>query len=371
MSAGCVTMTAVTVTLLLEKAHIRQVQVRVSPLAELCACLHAFSEPEHHPTSHEWIQWVRATAGADLLDRCSAWSQLWGPFRPRYFFPMDDERSGPIAREFDRVSSLSLADFVTMTAEAVSGSSRVISMTGLYRSRAKQRWFLDRIRLRSAARLELACWLLDDPAGFRGELLAFLEKFAAEVFDHEWRRQQPKLRAEAGRSIASLRRHGLAVLREFSPTAVLHEGPRRVVYDKLYQAVVPLNGRHCVVLPSTHVHPHFVIKHLQEWPVTIQYSLRDRTGESALSTDDVRARMSALNDPTRAQMCRAIARRPYSTAELAQDMGMAPEQTSRHLRRLREAELVRTTRQGRLVLYELDTAAVEHLGRDILDTFRR
>lgn len=364
-------MTTVTVTLLLENASVRQVQVRVSPLAELCACLHAFNEPEHHSTSHEWIEWVRATAGEDMLERFSAWSQLWGPFRPRYFFPMDDGRGRTLEHELGRITALSLADFVTMTAEAISGSSRVVSMTGLYESREKQRWFLDRVRLRSAARLELAAWLLDDPAGFRGELLAFLEGFAGGVFDHEWRQQEARLRAEAARTVAGLRRHGLAVLRELSATAVSHERPRRIVYDKLYQAVVPLSGRHCVVLPSMHVHPHFVIKHLDQWPVTIQYSLLERTGERQLSTEDVRARLSALNDPTRAQICRAIARRPYSTAELAKDMGMAPEQASRHLRRLREAELVRTTRHGKLVLYELDTAAVERLGRDILGTFRR
>jgi DNA-binding transcriptional ArsR family regulator len=50
---------------------------------------------------------------------------------------------------------------------------------------------------------------------------------------------------------------------------------------------------------------------------------------------------------------------------------MSAPQVSRHLRRLREAGLVHTHRRGSVVYYQLDTAAVERLGPDLLSVLYR
>jgi DNA-binding transcriptional ArsR family regulator len=361
----------VTVTLLIEEANVEQVRVGVSALAELCACLHAFNEPEHHPASRAWVERVRTAVGDDLLDSCVSWSQLWGPVRPRYFYPLSEQRDQSLGNELDRAASLPIADFVEMTGEALFGSNGVVSMTRLYTDPGKRKWFFDRLRLRSASRLELAQWLLENPVEFRAELFAFLERFAGTVFEHEWRQHVATLRGEAMRCVMRAHRDGLAFLGGLSTTASIRESPRRVVFDKLYHAVVSLRRHHTVVLPSVHVQPHLVIKHLDGWPVVIQYSPPSLVQDESLSLDDVHARLAALNGSMRAQLCRALARRPYSTAELAQDFGMAPEQVSRYLRPLRETGLARTKRQGKLVFYELDIAAVGRLGQDVLAILRR
>ncbi|MEO3872381.1 hypothetical protein ABGB18_26510 [Nonomuraea sp. B12E4] len=47
-------------------------------------------------------------------------------------------------------------------------------------------------------------------------------------------------------------------------------------------------------------------------------------------------------------------------------LGMTAPQVSRHPRRLREAQLVRTHRRGSVVSCRLDAGAVERLGPDLL-----
>ncbi|MFI7639494.1 ArsR/SmtB family transcription factor [Nonomuraea sp. NPDC049400] len=46
-------------------------------------------------------------------------------------------------------------------------------------------------------------------------------------------------------------------------------------------------------------------------------------------------------------------------------------QVSRHLRRLREAQLVHTHRRGSVVYYQLAAAAIERLGPDLLSVLYR
>jgi hypothetical protein len=89
----------VAVTLLLDSPDARLFTVRRSPLAELCACLHALDEPAHHPLSAGWVSAVHATLDASLLARAAAWAPLWGAFRARYLLPLSaGPRPAPRAR---------------------------------------------------------------------------------------------------------------------------------------------------------------------------------------------------------------------------------------------------------------------------------
>lgn len=73
----------------------------------------------------------------------------------------------------------------------------------------------------------------------------------------------------------------------------------------------------------------------------------------------------ALSDPTRREILRLLRTGPRSSGELAEQFPSAWATVSRHLAVLREAELVRTERNGSSILYELDTTVfqetVEHL----------
>jgi DNA-binding transcriptional ArsR family regulator len=68
--------------------------------------------------------------------------------------------------------------------------------------------------------------------------------------------------------------------------------------------------------------------------------------------------LSALADPTRRAIVQRLALGPATATQLAELAPMSRPAVSQHLRVLREAALIRGTRRGRFVLYELAGAAL-------------
>jgi DNA-binding transcriptional ArsR family regulator len=75
---------------------------------------------------------------------------------------------------------------------------------------------------------------------------------------------------------------------------------------------------------------------------------------------------SALADPTRLLLLYALSDQMCNVTELTQKLELPQPTISRHLKVLRESGLVRTTRQGSLVQYEL----TDHRVIDALDILR-
>jgi ArsR family transcriptional regulator, lead/cadmium/zinc/bismuth-responsive transcriptional repressor len=69
----------------------------------------------------------------------------------------------------------------------------------------------------------------------------------------------------------------------------------------------------------------------------------------------------ALADPTRASIVHLLLDHELCTADVALVLGLRPPAASQHLRLLRVRRLVRTRRDGRLVLYRLDDAHVAQI----------
>jgi DNA-binding transcriptional ArsR family regulator len=76
--------------------------------------------------------------------------------------------------------------------------------------------------------------------------------------------------------------------------------------------------------------------------------------------------MAALADPTRRKLCDRLRRRPHAVGELARHLRITQPAVSQHLAVLRKARLVHGRRDGRRVLYRLDTAGIQAL-RTYLD----
>jgi DNA-binding transcriptional ArsR family regulator len=76
----------------------------------------------------------------------------------------------------------------------------------------------------------------------------------------------------------------------------------------------------------------------------------------------------ALCEPTRTQIVRALSAAPLSVGELATTLDRSKSATSQHLRVLRDAGIVTSSRRGRGVIYALTRtpmvdAAVQMLNR--------
>jgi ArsR family transcriptional regulator len=75
---------------------------------------------------------------------------------------------------------------------------------------------------------------------------------------------------------------------------------------------------------------------------------------------------SALADPTRLLLLYMLGEQPSNVSELTQKLAIPQPSISRHLRVLRDGGLVRATRQGMNVLYEL----TDHRIIEALDLLR-
>lgn len=342
--------------------------VRVSPLAELCAALHSLHEYSHHPDSSSWVMSARADITPQLMAECLRWAPLWGSRRARFMFPSDSAGGRGIEEEIAAIERLPIAAFVAMSAEPIVDSESLVALDQLTTDRQLQRVFTEHARQLSPERLALAELLLDDPELFRRQLTVFLRRFCTQVFEPEWRRVLPTLRAEADRRYYQLRRDGLGVIARVTPTAKEARQPHRVIFDKLYTTTLRLLDDPCVLLPSAHAGPHVTIKHVPGLPITVQYAVQP---SREISFDEIDRRIKALSDPVRVRICRAIQRGRHTTLDLAGQFDMTESQVSRHLRRLREAGLVLSCREGRLVFYELDTDAVKRIGHDFSDALWR
>jgi len=361
-------MARVAITVILEGGASDRCAVRVSPLAELTACLHALGEADHHPASRSWLMSVRDGRSPKMLDAAAWWAPLWGSLRARFFYPLDADGERDLTEELAAIGRLPLRTFVSMCAEPLVDRDRSVPYDRLLDDRSCRDAFLEVARRLSADRLAVATRLLDTPAATREELLGFLRAFATETFEPEWRRVLPALRDDAAQRRRDLRQRGLHAIAGVTSTAQERREPHRVVFDKLYQAMARIGDDPCILVPSVHVGPHVVIKHARGLPIVIQYAAGATVEPSSA---DVHQRLQALTDPSRVQLCRAILRGRRSTVDLAQYTGMSEPQVSRHLRRLREAGLVRTTREGRLVYYEMDVEVLRCIGTDLLTALWR
>jgi DNA-binding transcriptional ArsR family regulator len=355
-------MARVAITVILEGAATERCLVQVSPLAELCAALHAVEEAGHHPASRGWVDGVRG-GEPELLDEAARWAPLWGSLRARYFYPLDDGGERGLGEEIAAIADLPVRAFVAMSVEAVIDRDRSLPYDRVLDDPAARALFLEHARRFSARRLALAERLTSDPEGCRTGLLTFLRSFGERAFESEWRHVRAGLREDVHRRRRELRRRGLGVIADVTVTAQERREPHRVVFDKLYQAMARVGDDPLVLLPSAHVGPHVVIKHARGLPIVIQYAAG---GPRETPFDEVNRRLRALSDPGRMQLSRALLRGRRTTVDLANYTGMSEPQVSRHLRRLREAGLVRTSREGRLVFYELDDDAVMAIGPDLI-----
>ncbi|EGX57331.1 ArsR family transcriptional regulator [Streptomyces zinciresistens K42] len=351
-------------------AHIR---AGASPLAELTAALHAYTEAEHHPSTVRWargLDEVSAVAPRSVLEpalrqRIMAAAPLWATYRARYLLPMDARVDRCLSDELDAVADLPLPVFAELTGYAVRGGNSGAPLDRVLHDPAQRRSLLAAAELRSTTRTDLARRLLDDPDALRRHLLALLAE-AAAVFEAELgaaartvSARLPGLRSDLSRSGAG------PALARLDPSAVHRESPSRVVFDKFHHGIVNVAATGLVVVPSVFGRPHVLVKHEPGAIAVIQYPVVPEGSEQP-GYAMVNQRLDVLRDPARQRIARAIAREPLTPSELAARSGMTLPQVSRHLGRLREADLVIVVRDGRRAYYQLSLEPVRRIGEDLL-----
>ncbi|MFE4212596.1 DUF5937 family protein [Streptomyces sp. NPDC056844] len=344
-----------------------------SALAELMASLHVLAEPEHHPEAADWAARAAAT-GPELRDELSVFAPLWARFRCRLFFPRTVPPVASLDEELTAVAELPKDGFLDLVAPGVLGSSAqsVPSAVELRAGTAAAEDYVRRCLRRSYARGELARQLVTAPLELRDRLLAVLRAADAGFFAEDWRALRPALEDHARdvrRELAA--RPPAEVLTRLLPTAARFGEGERVRLDKLQIDDVKVAPRPLVLIPSARVWPHLTVKHEHPSCVVVQYAARGTTSAAQLTLRDLHDRLAALASPARMELCRHLLGEPITTSELAARLGSSEPQVSRALRTLRDAGLVRSTRDGKLVRHRLATDVIRRLGDDVLATVAR
>ncbi len=79
----------------------------------------------------------------------------------------------------------------------------------------------------------------------------------------------------------------------------------------------------------------------------------------------------ALADPTRREILRLLRGGEMAAGEVAEHFDMAKPSLSHHFAVLKQADLVRTRRDGQQILYALNTTVMEDLAAILWDLFSR
>jgi ArsR family transcriptional regulator, cadmium/lead-responsive transcriptional repressor len=87
----------------------------------------------------------------------------------------------------------------------------------------------------------------------------------------------------------------------------------------------------------------------------------------ARATETLERVGTALSDPTRRRILLVLLDGPAYPAELAEQLGVGRTNVSNHLTCLRGCGLVRATRQGRQVRYDLASPRLAHALADLVD----
>ncbi|MGI5195809.1 DUF5937 family protein [Streptomyces sp. CA-288835] len=344
-----------------------------SALSELMASLHVLAEPEHHPEAAGWAARA-AAAGPELHEELSVFAPLWARFRCRLFFPRTLPPTTDLYGELAAIAALPTEDFLELVAPGVLGTNvlPVPPARELRSGTTAAEDYVRRCLRRSYARGELARQLVAAPLELRDRLLAVLRAADTAFFAEGWSTLRPALEDHAREVRRRLAQRSPAdVLTELLPTAARVGPGERVRLDKLQTDEVKVAPRPLVLVPSARVWPHLTVKNEHPSCVVVQYAVRGTTPAGQLTLRDLHHRLMALTSPARMELCRHLLGEPITTSELAARLGSTEPQVSRALRTLREAGLLRSTRDGKLVRHRLATDVIQRLGHDVLATVAR
>ena len=71
--------------------------------------------------------------------------------------------------------------------------------------------------------------------------------------------------------------------------------------------------------------------------------------------------MKALSDPIRREILEMLRAGRLSAGEIAEKFPVSDAAVSKHLSVLKEADLIRDTREGKFIFYELNTSVLEEV----------
>jgi DNA-binding transcriptional ArsR family regulator len=320
----------------------------VSALVEFGCALHVLRDPGHHGAG-DWAARVRAAMSPRLAEWTASWWWTAQAIRAVPFVTATPPGDGFCDR---------LGPLRAMPADRLAGQLlRPVSAAGGVR--AARHW--SRSRGPTVAAVVEA--LVSSPDGAVRDFLRFCEQSWQEWFGAEWRRIRPALAARARQFSHTAATLG-AVAALATLDASVRPAPGGVRIGKAHNARHDVSRRGLLVAPSTLIRPHLYVADVPGQPLLLIHPASP--GPPVPTVPELLRRLDAVAHRGRLEVARAIATEPRTAGEIAALWHIDPTLVTRQLRALRAAGLARATRRGRFVQYQLDSAAIESLGTDLL-----
>jgi DNA-binding transcriptional ArsR family regulator len=365
-------MDGVSIAIGLRGVAARDFRFAVSALAELSAALHLLAEPAHHPEQHAALAEIHTTMPREVMADLREVDYLFRTSRADMFLPASPART--LTAELDALDQLSDESWVS--AALLTSSCGTIPVVHGMDSPLTDPAAREIARQRAAARGERPARFveatLSAPGAMRARIRALFEACAAAFFAESWRHVEPILQRDARDKRALLDTVGPArALPSVSASIAVDEVARRLVIDKVQDESSGPHSDGPTFLPTVFGHPHVLVVHAPGWPAVVQYPCAAAPAGAVPGQREVQRRLHALDNEIRFRLARSLARGPRTTRELADLWDLPAPVVSRHLTVLKAAELVTTRRQGRYVVYALETATLANLGHDAIELFLR
>ncbi len=330
-----------------------------SPLLESVLSLHVLVGPKHHSLQHGWVRQMRAL-DPGLRRRIDELAPLYRWTIPDLLLPEPAGDAESFQGELDRILAL----------------SPETQLEALGRPMYDHGGAGAAVFDRPAARAELigrggelAELLLADPGEVARRLCDLLSEYWDAAFAEEWSRLEPKLAdavVESGRALAAT---GIwAVLGRLPPRCRPDPERNELAIDLPHDHELEISDANPLVLsPSVFTWPHLRVSCDPPWPTAIVYAAPFVARDAAprIPPDELLRVLRALGDDTRLRILKLVAERPRTTQELGPLVGLSAAGLSKSLRRLADAGLVTSHREGYYIVYTLEPERVAGLSETV------
>ena len=330
-----------------------------SPVLECVLSLHVLVGPKHHALQHGWVRQMRGLDPA-LRRRIDELAPLYRWTLPGLLLPEPSGDAESFGSELERILSLS----PEMQLESLGRPLYDHGGAGpdVFGERAVRETMVERGG-------ELAELLLADPAAATRRLCDLLADYWDAAFAAEWSRIEPKLAGavvESGRALAST---GIwAVLGRLPARCRPSRERNELAIDLPHDHDLEISDANPLVLsPSVFTWPHLRVNCDPPWPTAIVYAAPSVARDAAprIPPDELLRVLRALGDDTRLRILKLIAERPRTTQELGPLVGLTAAGLSKSLRRLADAGLVTSHREGYYIVYTLEPSRIADLSETV------
>jgi DNA-binding transcriptional ArsR family regulator len=325
-----------------------------SPLLEAVLSLHVLVEPKHHPVQHAFVRHARFLSSG-LKREIAAFSFALRAYMPLFLSPRATGPFPSFESELAELADLPLPLVAFEFSRPCYGGSVPRDPRALAHPAVREAILQCAQRL-SPASQSLVQLALDDPQVLLDRFRTLMNAYWEECFRDEWIRIEPRLAEavqEAGQGIAG--RGLFELLCELTPEVRVDEEAQLFWLERSHEHEVTLEAEEFVLTPSSFVWPHVRVNCDPPWPYGLVYPAPSvtRAAHPQIPPGELIRLLQALGDDTRLKTLRCLAVRPRSTQELASLVQVSEAAMSKHLRRLADAGLLTSHREGYYVLYEL------------------